>query len=63
MNWLEFNHVRIDYFNKSMLFPEFEEGEDLKLMSVNQVEKSLKDDARVFMMFAYLKAERKSCDW
>ncbi|XP_050896513.1 uncharacterized protein LOC127103285 [Lathyrus oleraceus] len=55
MNWLEFNRVHIICFDKTMLFHEFEEGEDLMFMSANQVEKSLKDNARMFMMIASLK--------
>lgn len=43
-----------------MLFLEFEEGEDMMFMSANQVKESLKDNARVLMMFASLKAESKA---
>lgn len=59
VNWFKFNHVHINYFNKSMLLPEFEEGEDMLFMSANQVEESFKDETWVFMMFASLKAESK----
>ncbi|XP_050916142.1 uncharacterized protein LOC127131256 [Lathyrus oleraceus] len=52
--------VYINCFDKSMLFLEFEEGNDLKFMSGNQVKESLKNDAWVFMMFASLKAESKA---
>lgn len=41
------------------MLAEFEESEDLMFMSANQVDDSLKDDARVFIMFASLKVESK----
>ncbi|XP_050916683.1 uncharacterized protein LOC127131831 [Lathyrus oleraceus] len=39
---------------------EFEEGEDMMFMSAKQVDESLKDEARVFMIFSLLKAESKA---
>lgn len=59
MNWLEFNRVHINYFDKFVMFSEFELGEDQMFMSSKQLEKSLKDDACVFLMFTSFKAERK----
>lgn len=52
MKWLEFNHIHINCFNKSLMFLEFEEGEYTMFMSTKQVGESLKDDTQVFMMFA-----------
>lgn len=60
MNWLEFNRVHINCFDKSVLFLEFEEGEDMMFMSTKQVGESLNNDARVFIMFSSLKAENNS---
>lgn len=59
MIWLEFNHIHIYYFDKSMMFPEFKVGENQMFMYAKQVKESLKDDARVFMMSTSLKAESK----
>lgn len=59
MNWLDFNHVHIKCFDKSVMIPKFEEGEDVMFMSAKKMEESLKGDARGFMMFTSLKAERK----
>ncbi|XP_050918580.1 uncharacterized protein LOC127136015 [Lathyrus oleraceus] len=59
INWLEFNHIHINCFDKSFMFREFEEGENMMFISAKQVKESLEDDARVFMMFASLKAESK----
>ncbi|XP_050876240.1 uncharacterized protein LOC127079933 [Lathyrus oleraceus] len=60
INWLEFNRVHINCFDKSMLFLEFEEGEDMMFMSTKKVDESLNNDARVFIMFSSLKAENNS---
>lgn len=60
MNWLEFNHIHINYFDKFLMFPEFKEGEYMMFMSAKKVKESLKDDTRVFMMFSSLKDERKT---
>lgn len=59
MNYLEFNHVHINYFDKSVMFIEFGVGENQIFMEAKQVEESLKEGARVFMMFASFKAESK----
>lgn len=45
MNWLVFYHIHINCFDKSVTFPEFEEGEDMMFTYVKQVKESLKDDA------------------
>lgn len=59
MNWLEFNHVHINCFNKSMLLPEFGEEEDSRFIFSNQPKKLLKDEAQVLSMFASLKVKTK----
>lgn len=58
MNWLKFNHVHINCFDKFVMFPEFKEGDDMIFMSAKKVEESLKDDARVGMIFASLKSQK-----
>ncbi|XP_050896385.1 uncharacterized protein LOC127103148 [Lathyrus oleraceus] len=59
MNWLDFNHVRITCFAKTVVF--LEVGGDGKLMfiSAKQVEKFLKEETHVFTMFATLGIENK----
>ena len=59
MKWLEFNRAHVNYFDKFVLFLEFEEGEDLMFMSANKMEEFLKNDAQVFMTFSSLKVETK----
>lgn len=58
MSWLEFNHVHINCYNKSVQFlaPE-EEEEEVSFISASQLEELLKDEAKVFAMFASLSVE------
>ncbi|XP_058775107.1 uncharacterized protein LOC131649361 [Vicia villosa] len=58
MNWLEFNHVHINYFNKIISFPEFVEEKDL-FVSAKQVEEYAKDWEMVFMVLVLLDAKSK----
>ncbi|XP_050920262.1 uncharacterized protein LOC127137898 [Lathyrus oleraceus] len=60
MNWLEFNHIHINCYDKIVLFPEYVEEEVSKFMSANQLEELMKDEAQVFTMFASLKLESKA---
>lgn len=59
MNWLEFNHVHINYFDKTVLFPEFEKGKYSRFIFANQVDMSLKQEDQVLVMFS-LKVEDKA---
>lgn len=54
MDWLEFKHMYINYYNKTMLFPEFVGQESMEFNSARQVEEFMKDEAQVFVMFASL---------
>ncbi|XP_050876627.1 uncharacterized protein LOC127080342 [Lathyrus oleraceus] len=58
MIWLEFNHVHINYFDKSVLFPEFDASVEL-FVSAKQVDEFMKEGAEVFMILASMKAESK----
>lgn len=40
--WLEFNHVHMNYFDKTVLFSELGKSKYLKFIYANQVELSLK---------------------
>lgn len=55
MNWLEFNHVYINCFDKIVLFPKLEERTNLRLISAGQVEMSLKENDQMFVMSASLR--------
>ena len=56
---MEFNHVHINCFNKSVLFHEFGKKEDSRFIFANQVDELLKDEVQVFAMFSSLKVETK----
>ncbi|XP_050918753.1 uncharacterized protein LOC127136205 [Lathyrus oleraceus] len=58
MNWLEFNHVHINYFNKTVSFPEFDACDDLFVFA-KQVDEFEKDDIALFMILASMKDESK----
>lgn len=61
MNWLEFNHVHINYFDKSVKFLEYEESTESSFMTVRQVGMSLRYNAQVFMVFTSLiRGEREN---
>lgn len=52
INCFKFNHVHINCFDKSVMFLGFEEGENMMFISAKKMEETLKDDTRVFIMFA-----------
>lgn len=60
MNWLEFNCIHINFYDKTVLFSEYVEEEVSKFISASQLEELMKYEAQVFTMFAYLKLESKA---
>ncbi|XP_050896243.1 uncharacterized protein LOC127102980 [Lathyrus oleraceus] len=59
MNWLEFNHVYIKCFAKTVMFPELRGNGELMFVSAKQVEEFVKKEAHVFAMFASLEIDIK----
>ncbi|XP_050919687.1 uncharacterized protein LOC127137256 [Lathyrus oleraceus] len=59
MNWLTFNHIYINCYNKSVVFPEFVVEEDSMFISSSQVGKFLKGEEKVFSMLSSLKLEKE----
>ncbi|XP_050918518.1 uncharacterized protein LOC127135938 [Lathyrus oleraceus] len=57
MNWLEFNRVYINCFDKTMLFPELEQSTYSRFMSARQAEMSLREYDQVLVIFASLRIE------
>lgn len=55
MNWLELNHVHINYFDKSVKFLESEESAESSFMTARHVGMSLRESSQVFMVFVSLK--------
>ncbi|XP_050909803.1 uncharacterized protein LOC127123643 [Lathyrus oleraceus] len=55
MNWLEFNHVHINYFDKSMKFLESEESTESSFMTTRHVGMFLRESDQAFMVFTSLR--------
>ncbi|XP_050909527.1 uncharacterized protein LOC127123344 [Lathyrus oleraceus] len=53
---LWFNHVHINYYDKTLSFLELDASDEL-FVYVKQVDRLMKDDASVFLILAYMKAE------
>ncbi|XP_050896583.1 uncharacterized protein LOC127103356 [Lathyrus oleraceus] len=60
MNRLKFNHVHINFFDKTVMFPEIGESGELVFIYANKVEEFLKDEARVFVMFSFLRIDNEA---
>ncbi|XP_050897647.1 uncharacterized protein LOC127104506 [Lathyrus oleraceus] len=58
MNWLEFNYVHINCYNKSVSFLDINEYEGM-FVSAKQVNKVVNDGVQVFMMMLSMSAEVK----
>ena len=59
MNWLESNQVHINFFAKTLIFPE-EVGVEDVTMSVKHMNLAVKDGAVVFMLYSAIEAEGKA---
>jgi len=57
MNWLLYFGVNINCLTKSVMFSKPEEWVEGKFLTAGQVEISLGEEARVFVMFSSLKVE------
>ncbi|XP_058784943.1 uncharacterized protein LOC131659832 [Vicia villosa] len=53
INWLEYNHVYINYFDKTIIFPENGVKEDL-FSFAKQVDEFVQDIAKLFMLMSTL---------
>ncbi|XP_050919045.1 uncharacterized protein LOC127136541 [Lathyrus oleraceus] len=58
MNWLVFNRVHINYYDKMVSFPDFDASNEL-FVSAKQVDELVKDEAEMFMILASMKEESK----
>lgn len=52
MNWLESNHVYINFFEKKLLFLTLEEEEYVRYVSTKELKMLLADEAKIFALFA-----------
>ncbi|XP_050915956.1 uncharacterized protein LOC127131058 [Lathyrus oleraceus] len=60
MSWLKFKCVHINCFAKTMMFPKMEGYGEVMLIFVKKVEELLKEEVRVFVMFAALGIDSKA---
>lgn len=60
MNWLEFNHVNINCYNKSVRFLDPDDDEETSFIYDSQLGELLKDEAKVFAMFAFLSVKSQT---
>ncbi|XP_058781838.1 uncharacterized protein LOC131656074 [Vicia villosa] len=60
MNWLEYNHVHINCYNKSVRFSTPIDEEKIGLLSARQLRKMLPDEAQVFLLIASLFVENQA---
>ncbi|XP_058746487.1 uncharacterized protein LOC131619405 [Vicia villosa] len=59
INWLEHNHVHINYYDKSVRFSSLEE-ESFKLLSARQMLMLMKEDVQVFALVASMSVENQA---
>ncbi|XP_050915362.1 uncharacterized protein LOC127130384 [Lathyrus oleraceus] len=60
MNWLEFNHVHINYYNKSGRFLTPNKEEEAGFLSTREMNELLEEEAHVFVMFAALSTKSQA---
>lgn len=60
MNWLEFNHVCINCYNKSVRFLTPGEEEEAGFLSTRELKEILEKEAQVFVLFATLSAKTQT---
>lgn len=58
MNWLELNHVHINYFAKTVIFPESKNEESL-FLSARQISESVEGGSVIFMLLETMEAKDK----
>jgi len=57
MDWLSYNHVLLNCFDKSVVFDDSGMSKDMMFISANHVVISLKEDAQVYMILSSLEIE------
>lgn len=58
VNFLEFNHVHVNYFDNSVSFLEFD-ASDKMFVSAKKLDECMKDEVEVFMILSSMKVEIK----
>ncbi|XP_050919115.1 uncharacterized protein LOC127136621 [Lathyrus oleraceus] len=60
MNWLEFNHVYINYYNKSVRFLTPSEEEEVGFLSTRELKELLEKEAQMFVLFMVLPSKSRA---
>jgi len=60
MNWLEYNHVHINCFSKSVYFSSAEEESEVEFLSTKQLKKLERDEILMFSLMASLSVENQA---
>ncbi|XP_050897692.1 uncharacterized protein LOC127104549 [Lathyrus oleraceus] len=60
MNWLEFNHVYINCYNKTLRFLVPEDKQEDEFISAKELKELLKYEAKAFAMFSSLSMESQT---
>ncbi|XP_058784199.1 uncharacterized protein LOC131658968 [Vicia villosa] len=60
INWLEFNYIHINCYNKTLRFSKFGDNRELMLLTAKQVSECLRDEAVIFAIFALLQSESEA---
>ena len=60
MNWLEFNYIHINCYNKTLRFCKFGDSWELMFLSAKLVDELLAYEALMFVLFASLEVDRET---
>jgi hypothetical protein len=60
MNWLEFNHVHINCFRKTVHFSSAEEEEEIEFLTTKQLKQLMRDGIQMFSLKASLSIENQA---
>ena len=60
MNWLEYNHVHINCFSKSVYFSSAEEESEVEFLSTKQLKQLARDEIMMFSLMASLCVENQA---
>ena len=60
MNWLEYNHVLINCFRKTVRFSSEEEESGTKFLSTKQMKQLERDGILMFSLMAYLSVDNQA---
>jgi len=60
MNWLEYNHVHINCFSKSVYFSSAEEESEVEFLSTKQLKQLARDEILMFSLMASLSVENQA---